>query len=82
MTEEDQLAILCRRMGAPPGQDRLMARKLRQRAEQMAAERSMEKVEALRYLLELISKGGKEDGDPRPAPREDSEPPAEKKNRR
>lgn len=42
----------------------------------------MEKVDALRYLLELISKGGNEDGDPRPAPREDSEPPADEKKRR
>lgn len=81
MTEEEQLAALCRRLGAAPGQDALMARKLLQRAEQMASERSMEKVQALRYLLELMTRGPDEDASAQPAPRKGSGGPGFEKNR-
>lgn len=61
MTEEEQLAGLCRSWGAVPPQDRLMARKLLERAEQLSEERGMDRVVALRYLLELVTKA-RDDG--------------------
>ncbi|NBD38303.1 MAG: hypothetical protein GVY10_07035 [Verrucomicrobia bacterium] len=81
MTEEEQLTALCRRLGAAPGQDALMARKLLQRAEQMAAERSIEKVQALRYLLELMTTGRDEDESAQPAPRKGSGRAGDRKNK-
>lgn len=66
MNEEEQLAALCRNWGAQPPQDRLMARKLLERAKQLSEERGMDRVAALRYLLELVRKGQQEGDGPDP----------------
>ena len=52
--EVDHLARLCRHFGAESPQDHLMARKLLERAEQLAPIRGTDKVEALQYLLALL----------------------------
>lgn len=54
MSLEADLAGVCRRLGAAPPQDRLMARKLLQRSRQLALERGVNEVEALRHLLNLL----------------------------
>ncbi|MFO7725737.1 MAG: hypothetical protein R6V45_09335 [Oceanipulchritudo sp.] len=75
MTEEEQLARLCRNFGAAPPQDRLMARKLLERADQIARNRQMDKLQALQYLLSLMTRGPEsgnvlnsapQEGSPRP----------------
>lgn len=59
--EVETLARLCRQFGAAPPQDVLMARKLLERAEQLAETRGTDKLEALQYLLTLL-KQAKEEG--------------------
>jgi hypothetical protein len=52
--EVEALARLCRQFGATPPQDVLMARKLLERAGQIARTRDIDKLEALQYLLSLL----------------------------
>ncbi|HVT74066.1 MAG TPA: hypothetical protein VHD61_13100 [Lacunisphaera sp.] len=57
MSELDQLAACCIRLGAPPAQAAVMARQLLKRAEQLAAERNQTREEALASLLSLVVQG-------------------------
>lgn len=57
MTEQEQLAGLCRRLGASPAQAGVMAAQLLKRADQLAAERNTARETELRRLLELLTKG-------------------------
>lgn len=56
MNEEDQLAQLCERLGAAPGQAATMAAQLLKRADQLALERGIERTAALAYLIDLVIK--------------------------
>ena len=57
MTEQEQLAQLCQRLGAPPAQAIVMASQLLKRAEQLAAERGTTREAALARLLDMLVKG-------------------------
>jgi hypothetical protein len=57
MTEREQLAKLCERLGAPPAQAATMAAQLLKRAEQIARERGITREAALAGLVELVIKG-------------------------
>jgi len=57
MTEQEQLARLCERLGAPPAQAATMAAQLLKRAAQHAAERGVTREAALARLLDLLVKG-------------------------
>lgn len=57
MTEVDQVTALCERLGAPRAQAKVMALQLIKRADQIAAERSIPRAEAMRGLLEVVMKG-------------------------
>lgn len=57
MTEQEQLAQLCQRLGAPPAQASMMAAQLLKRADQLAGERNSTREVELRRLLELLTKG-------------------------
>lgn len=68
MPDPDKLEELCRRFGARPPQDRLMARKLVERAEQLSRKRDMEPLQALQYLLSLMVNAREQDATPDSAP--------------
>lgn len=51
------LVNLCCRMGAGEDQAKVMARQLIKRSEQIAQERGVNRVEAMRELIELLIKG-------------------------
>jgi hypothetical protein len=57
MTELEQLAALCERLGAPPAQANAMAAQLMKRAGQIAAERGITREAALKSLIEVMVKG-------------------------
>ena len=57
MTEHEQLAELCRQLGASAQQADTMAAQLLKRADQLAAERHTTRETELRRLLELVTKG-------------------------
>lgn len=57
MNELDQLTALCGRLGASPAQARVMAAQMLKRADQLAAERSISRTEAMQTLIELVVKG-------------------------
>ncbi|MBL9191539.1 MAG: hypothetical protein JNJ82_04210 [Opitutaceae bacterium] len=57
MTEHEQLLVLCRRLGAAEPQAEIMARQLAKRCDQLMAERGMERIAALTYLLQLVTQG-------------------------
>jgi len=57
MTEQEQLAQLCARLGAPPLQAATMATQLLKRAAQIALERGIAREAALKGLLEVVVKG-------------------------
>lgn len=57
MTEHEQLAALCQRLGAPRGQAEVMAAQLLKRADQLARERGVTREQALARLLELVVQG-------------------------
>jgi hypothetical protein len=57
MTEREQLAQLCQRLGASPPQADAMAAQLLKRAEQIARERGTTREAALARLLELVTQG-------------------------
>lgn len=56
-TDAEKLTTLCVRLGAPPAQAATMAAQLLKRAEQLAAERGIERTAALAYLIDLVVKG-------------------------
>jgi len=57
VTEAEQLAQLCERLGAPRAQAVTMAAQLAKRATQLAAERGLTREAALGRLLELVVQG-------------------------
>ncbi len=57
MSEAEQLAQLCARLGAPPAQAAAMAAQLLKRADQLAIERGRPREEMLGHLLRLVVKG-------------------------
>ena len=62
MNEQEQLKLLCERMGAPSEQAEIMARQLAKRADQLAASRGISRVDAMAYLLEVLVRGRNGDG--------------------
>jgi hypothetical protein len=64
MNELEQLTQLCLRLGAEHMQAEKMAMQLSKRADQLVAERGISRVEAMAYLLQLVTKG--RNGDPPP----------------
>ena len=57
MSELEQLAVLCERLGAPPAQAMTMAAQLLKRAGQIAVERRITPEAALKGLIEVMVKG-------------------------
>jgi len=57
MTEQQQLAEFCQRLGAPESQAEIMAAQLLKRAEQLAVQRGITREVALARLLEMVVKG-------------------------
>jgi hypothetical protein len=57
MIEHEQLVALCAKMGATPAQAETMATQLAKRADQIAAQRGITRVEAMAHLLEVVVKG-------------------------
>jgi hypothetical protein len=57
MTELEQMTALCRRLGAEPAQAATMAAQLLKRADQLAAERGIDRTAAMAYLIELVIRG-------------------------
>lgn len=68
MTEHDQLVQLCEKLGSPRPQAEVMARQLAKRADQLAATRGIDRVQAMAQLLQLLVKGRNGEG-PEPDPR-------------
>jgi len=64
MNELEQLTQLCLRLGAEPTQAEKMAMQLSKRADQLVAERGISRMEAMAYLLQLVTKG--RNGEPPP----------------
>ena len=57
MTEGEQLAQLCERLGATPAQSQTMAAQLLKRAGQIAGGRGITREAALKNLVEAVVKG-------------------------
>lgn len=57
MNEQQSIAALCTRLGAPPAQADAMARQLIKRCDQLVESRGWSRVQAMQYLLELLTKG-------------------------
>ena len=58
MDEREQLILLCTKLGAPtPIAAATMADQLLKRCEQIAAQRGLSRVEAMAYLLKLVTQG-------------------------
>jgi hypothetical protein len=57
MNERDQLIQLCLKLGSERAQAETMAAQLAKRADQLAAERGIDRTEAMSYLLQLLVKG-------------------------
>jgi hypothetical protein len=55
--ERQQLQELCARLGAVGPQAGVMALQLQKRCDQLVAERGWPRMEAMRHLLELVTKG-------------------------
>jgi hypothetical protein len=65
MTELEQLTALCLKLGAPtPAAAATMAEQLRKRCDQLVASRGIGRVEAMNYLLHLVTRGAQ--GEPPP----------------
>jgi galactokinase len=66
MSESDraQLIQLCQQLGAPPGQAAAMTDQLLKRCDQLVAERGIGRVEAMAYLLQLVTKGARGEAPP------------------
>lgn len=58
MTEREQLIALCERLGATtPAAAATMADQLSKRCDQLAEQRGISRVEAMAYLLQLVTTG-------------------------
>jgi hypothetical protein len=57
MSELEQMTELCLRLGASRPQAATMAAQLLKRADQLASERGIDRVAALKYLVDLVMKG-------------------------
>jgi hypothetical protein len=57
MSEVEQLTALCSQLGASSTQAATMAAQLLKRADQLARERGIDRTAALRYLIEVVTKG-------------------------
>jgi hypothetical protein len=58
MNEREQLIQLCTKLGAPtPAAAAIMADQLIKRCDQLVAQRGVSRVEAMGYLLQLVTKG-------------------------
>lgn len=55
--EMEMLVRFCTGLGAGADQARAMAAQLMKRADQLAAERGIPREKAMRYLLEVVTKG-------------------------
>lgn len=65
MTEREQLIQLCTRLGAPNATAAAtMADQLIKRCDQLAAQRGISRVEAMAYLLQLVTKGSQGEAPP------------------
>jgi hypothetical protein len=65
MTEREQLIQLCTKLGAPtPVAAATMADQLLKRCEQIAEQRGISRVEAMGYLLQLVTKGAQGEAPP------------------
>jgi hypothetical protein len=65
MTEREQLIQLCTKLGAPtPAAAATMADQLLKRCGQIAAQRGISRVEAMTYLLQLVTKGAQGEAPP------------------
>lgn len=57
MSELEQMTELCVRLGANRPQAETMAAQLLKRADQLASERGIDRVAALKYLVDLVMRG-------------------------
>jgi hypothetical protein len=57
VSELEKVTELCTALGAAPGQAVTMARQLIKRADQIAAERSISREEAMNQLLQILVQG-------------------------
>lgn len=60
MSEEAEIEMLRKlfaQLGAGPDQSLIMARQVIKRAAQVSEDRGVSRVEAMRYLIELVTKG-------------------------
>jgi hypothetical protein len=65
MNEREQLIQLCTRLGAPtPAAAATMADQLIKRCDQLVAQRGISRVEAMGYLLQLVTKGAQGESPP------------------
>lgn len=64
MSELEQMTVLCERLGATPTQAGAMAAQLLKRADQLVAERGIERTAAMSYLVQLVISG--RNGEPPP----------------
>ncbi len=55
--EIDQIAALFRHLGADDRQAATMARQLSKRADQLVEEKGLDRLQALRHLLDLVKSG-------------------------
>jgi len=62
--ENEQVAAVLQRCGAEPATARTMAAQLLKRAEQLAVERGIGRLDALQYLLQLAIQGAHGDAPP------------------
>jgi hypothetical protein len=65
MNEREQLIQLCTRLGATtPAAAATMADQLIKRCDQLVAQRGVSRVEAMGYLLQLVTKGAQGEAPP------------------
>ena len=65
MTEREQLIQLCAKLGAPSSAAAAtMADQLLKRCEQLAEQRGISRLEAMSYLLQLVTKGAQGEAPP------------------
>ncbi len=65
MNEREQLIQLCTKLGAPtPAAAATMADQLSKRCDQLVAQRGSSRVEAMSYLLQLVTKGAQGEAPP------------------
>lgn len=77
MSEIEQIERLCRSLGADGEQARRMAEQLLKRADQIAAERNCDRLQAMQHLLSLTFQGAQGETPPgfeggKPPERDDS----------